>query len=126
MADRYSHTTLLFLFALSYCALTPLVLVITLGGIVIQYWTDKYLMMRRFKQPEMMQETMVNLFSKTYPFYMLVYAGGCSYFYTRMSESLTPLSYVNLIIAAAIIILPIYPTIERIADRCCRNKVKPI
>ena len=73
-----------------------------------------------------MQHNMADFFGNMYPIYMLVYAGGCSYFYTRLSEEFQLLSYVNIVTAGLVVVLPIFPLVTKMADRCCSIKVKPL
>lgn len=73
MAYKYSNTGLLFLVVSFYTPMNPLLPMVALVGIFFQYWTEKYLLLRRYSVPETMGSDMAMFYGGLVPLAMVLY-----------------------------------------------------
>ncbi len=52
LAERYAHTLMSLFYAGIFCPLIPIIPIIIFFGLGVQYWVDKYLMVKRYSKPE--------------------------------------------------------------------------
>ena len=77
MPKRYAEAAMLVLFTAFYLPFYPLGIFISFLAIIINYWMDKYLLLRRFMKPPRISGkialTTVNLMLLSIPLYIVTY-----------------------------------------------------
>ena len=86
MAALYSRTGMLYFLVCFYTPLVPVIPMIALVGILVQYWVEKYLLLRRHRVPETMGSAMAKFYAGTIPVGMILYAIGNYYFVFELSD----------------------------------------
>jgi hypothetical protein len=86
MASLYSRTGMLYLLVCFYTPMIPLIPFIAAVGIAVQYWIEKYLLLRRHKVPETQGSAMAKFYASICTIGMLLYAIGNYVFCYRLSE----------------------------------------
>ena len=74
MSRRYANTMVFFLLILFYCHLNPLLLIVGMAGIVWQFWTEKYVLLRRHKIPEVVGPHIAMFFANSIPYCLLIWS----------------------------------------------------
>jgi len=65
----------------------PIIPMIALVGIFVQYWIEKYLLLRRHKVPDSMGSAMAKFYASMVPLGMLLYAIGNYVFEQKLSDN---------------------------------------
>jgi hypothetical protein len=86
MAMLYSRTGMLYLLICFYTPMIPGIAMIGVLGIFLQYWVEKYLLLRRHKVPEAMGSAMAKFYSSLIPMGMVLYAIGNYVFVLKLSD----------------------------------------
>jgi hypothetical protein len=68
ISELYATTMLTFAMTIFYTPLIPLLPIVSLFGLIYKYWIEKYLLVRRYKLPEISSEHMALVFSDLIPF----------------------------------------------------------
>jgi hypothetical protein len=67
MAQRYANIMLLFMLTAFYTPLIPLTPLVTGSGALMQYWIEKFMLLRVHSRPETMGRFIPNLVAKVFP-----------------------------------------------------------
>lgn len=86
MASTYAKTGLLFLLVSFYTPILPILPMIAIFGVFIQYWVEKFLLLRRYSVPEAMGSQMAKFYSSLIPYGMLLYAISNYVFLNELSD----------------------------------------
>lgn len=121
-AQKYSNITKTLLMTAFYACLFPLALPISLIGVFISYWTDKYLLLRRHKKPQELSSDICEEMFETIELVPFVYALGNVIFMKLTTEggvdsNFDTESVASLIISAIAYLFPITSMLE-----CCQKK----
>lgn len=119
IATTYAQTGLLFLLVCFYTPIIPILPIIALVGVFIQYWVEKYLLLRRYSVPEAMGATMAKFYASLIPYGMLLYAISNYIFLKDLSDDKNTHGQWSLWFVIAYIILPV-----RILLNLCTDNVK--
>lgn len=116
MGSEYTSIIFLFLFACFYASLEPLVVAITIVGLMIMYWSEKYILFNHCKKPIRGNNEInaaIQLFIFVGPF---VYTIG-SFLWTEKASTLQTKFWncISLFISVLIIIMP-YKKIIKIME----------
>jgi hypothetical protein len=78
LAKKYANTLKTLTVALAFSPVAPVCLPIALCGMVLDYWTDKYLLLRRFSRPGRVSPSLSQTLAGTLPTTVLIYAASTS------------------------------------------------
>ena len=107
MAMLYARTGMLYLLICFYTPLVPGIAIVGAIGIFLQYWIEKYLLLRRHRVPEAMGSAMAKFYSGLIPLGMLLYSIGNSIFVYELSNEDNNIGYIGLWVMVAYYVLPI-------------------
>ncbi|CAG9334203.1 unnamed protein product [Blepharisma stoltei] len=89
MAQRYSNILKTLLVCFIFAPLFPLGLAIGLGSVIIEYWTDKIILLRRHSRPRTYGDAMSKNMLNWIPILILAYAtSNCIFQYIMYKENL--------------------------------------
>jgi hypothetical protein len=74
MANRFANTANLFLTTIFYTPLIPIAPIIAMLGTFFGYMIDKWMLLRRHKQPEQLSALMPKFFANLLPYFIWLYA----------------------------------------------------
>lgn len=115
----------LFLMVCFYTPLVPVSPAIGFVGALLSYWSDKIMLVRRHKMPEMMGATMAFFFSNTLPFAMILYGIGNHVFSQTLSGEQNWISLGVIIFTVCYIFLPIRYCLNKCAGDFDRDSTEP-
>ncbi|CAD8174102.1 unnamed protein product [Paramecium pentaurelia] len=108
LSKKYAQLGKTLLFTFFYAYLLPLGPVLSLGSLLVIYWVEKFLLLRRDSKPaptgSEMAEEMIDFFGE---FTLLLYAIGCLVWETILNETIFPLTWVQFAIAILNFLIPI-------------------
>jgi len=80
-----------------YSPLIPHSIPIALVGTIIDYWTNKYVLLRRSKMPDMFSELMATFFANFLPYVSFIWSISFWYFYYTINRDTHDLTqnYIN-------------------------------
>ena len=121
MATTYSKTGLLFLLVSFYTPILPILPMIALFGVFIQYWVEKFLLLRRYSVPEAMGSQMAKFYSSLIPYGMLLYAISNYIFLNELSDGENDHGQWSLWFVIGYIILPVRLLLNLFTDSIDRD-----
>jgi hypothetical protein len=80
-----------------YSPLIPHSIPIALVGTIIDYWTNKYVLLRKSKMPDMFSELMATFFANFLPYVSFIWSISFWYFYYTINSDThdLTLNYIN-------------------------------
>jgi hypothetical protein len=121
MATTYSKTGLLFLLVCLYTPILPILPLLALVGVFIQYWVEKYLLLRRYSVPEAMGSEMAKFYSSLIPYGMLLYAISNFIFLNELSDGKNDHGQWSLWFMIGYLILPVRIILNMFTDSIERD-----
>lgn len=121
MATSYAQTGLLFLLVCLYTPIQPILPIIALIGVFIQYWVEKYLLLRRCGIPEAMGANMAKFYAGLIPYGMLLYAISNYVFLRDLSDNKNTHGQWSLWFTLAYVILPVRMVTSLFTDTVSRD-----
>ena len=85
MSDNISSFITLIMTSIFYSPLIPHAIPIALVGTIIDYWTNKYVLLRKSKMPDMFSELMANFFANFLPYVSFIWSVAFLYFYNKIN-----------------------------------------
>jgi hypothetical protein len=85
LAKKYADTLKTLTVALAFCPVAPVCLPIALCGMVLDYWTDKYLLLRRYSRPGRVSHSLSQILTGTLPTIVLIYAASNFFFISKLN-----------------------------------------
>jgi hypothetical protein len=73
LPEHYANTVLIFWISLFYLFPCPIISLFACGGSFLQYWIEKWLLLKRSKKPKSIGEDIVMMFVNFFPFIILLY-----------------------------------------------------
>ncbi|CAI2381736.1 unnamed protein product [Moneuplotes crassus] len=107
IASAYSNTCLLFLVVSFYTPIMPILPMVAGAGVLLQYWVEKYLLLRRYSIPEAAGSAMANFYANVLPFGMFLYALSNYLFLNELSDHENQHGQWALWFMIAYIVLPV-------------------
>jgi hypothetical protein len=107
MAQRYANTMLMFCMCVFYVFPLPVVSLMCFGGASLQYWIEKYILLRRHKIPEHLGATMAQVFGNLIPFYCFLYGISIFAFGDVLSEQQNPIGLIAFLCTLVYLFLPV-------------------
>ena len=86
MAQRYADTMLLYCIVYLYLFPLPIISVLGVIGSMLQYWIEKWALVKRHKSPEEIGKTMVEVFYRMLPLFCLLYSISIFVFQVELSD----------------------------------------
>jgi hypothetical protein len=71
-----------------YSPIIPHAIPIALVGTFIDYWTNKYFLLRRSKMPDMFSELMASFFANFLPYIPFIWSVSFLYFYIKINNEI--------------------------------------
>lgn len=105
MAQRYANIMLLFMLTAFYTPLIPITPLVTGLGALMQYWIEKFMLLRVHSRPETMSSFMPNLVAKVFPSCVVLY-GISNYIFLRQLKGENTIGLASLIFSAAFLLFP--------------------
>lgn len=105
MAQRYSNFLLLFMLTMFYTPLLPITPLITGCGATMQYWIEKYMLLRVHSRPEMMGAFMAETISSIFPYIIALY-GFSNYYFFRDLQGSNLIGLISLCFCAIALLIP--------------------
>lgn len=121
IASVYANSTLLVLIVCLYAPIHPLLPLIALLGIFVQYWVEKYLLLRRYSIPEATGNQMANFYASILPYALLIYAIGNHVFLNRLSNGKNTHGQWSMWFMLAYILLPVRIVLNLFTDNAKRD-----
>ena len=107
MAQRYADTMLLFSIVLFYAFPLPILSLLGVIGSCLQYYVEKWALLKRHKYPEQMGATMADVFSRMIPFFCLLYSLSMLVFMSELSGEINIFCLVFFFLILSYILIPI-------------------
>jgi hypothetical protein len=107
MAQRYANVMKTFIVTLAFAALIPLGVLISLFGLVLSYWVDKTLLLKRHSRPNRLSGRLQEVMSKFVPWAVSIYAAMTYVWMNALNPDNSQVALIWLLIVLAFIILPI-------------------
>ncbi|CAK64281.1 unnamed protein product (macronuclear) [Paramecium tetraurelia] len=108
LSKKYAQLGKTLLFTFFYAYLLPLGPVLSLGSLLVIYWVEKILLLRRDSKPaptgSEMAEEMIDFFGE---FTLLIYAIGCLVWESILNDAIFPLTWAQFAIAVLNFLVPI-------------------
>jgi hypothetical protein len=117
MAQRYANTMLMFCMCVFYVFPLPVVSLMCFGGASLQYWIEKYILLRRHKIPEHLGATMAQVFSNMIPFFCFLYGISIFAFGDILSEQENTIGLIAFLCTLIYLFLPV----RYIINRCTKD-----
>jgi len=106
-----------FLVAVVYAPILPLSLVIAIVGIGMEYWIDKYILLRRHARPSRISDELSGFMTSTIPWAIALYAILLFIYLTWLhSEPNAFIAFVWMFIMIGYVVLPIN-TAQRLCSK---------
>ncbi|CAI2378726.1 unnamed protein product [Moneuplotes crassus] len=107
ISSAYSNTCLIFMVVCFYTPIMPILPIIAASGVFLQYWVEKYLLLRRYTIPEAAGSAMAKFYASVIPIGMLLYAIGNFVFLRELSEKENEHGQWSLWFMIAYVFLPV-------------------
>jgi hypothetical protein len=122
MAQKYSNITKTLMLTAFYACLFPIGMPISLVGIFFMYWTDKILLLRRFKKPQELASDICEQMFEVIELVPFIYSLGNVIFIKLTSENGVDANFdkesvAALIVSAVAYLFPVSSILE-----CCQKK----
>jgi len=88
MANEYANTAYILLTALFFHPILPISIPIAMMGMILNYWADKYVFLRRIRVPEQLSSMMPTFFASLVPFFALIWSLDLLLFYRTLFNEL--------------------------------------
>lgn len=121
MAALYSRTGMLFLLVCFYTPLVPIIPIIAACGVFVQYWVEKYLLLRRHKVPVALGSSMATFYTSMVPLGMLLYGIGNYVFLDKVSDKKNTHGQWSMWFMVAYYVLPVGILIDAISMKVKRD-----
>ena len=86
-ANNISNVMVLIMTCIFYSPIIPAAIPICLVGIVLWYWSNKYMLLRKHRMPTMYGELMATFFANMMPFVVLTWAIAYYVFISKIHEA---------------------------------------
>lgn len=117
MAQRYANTMKTLIVTLSYAPILPLGVLISIVGIIVQYWVDKMLLIKRHSRPARLSGALSAAMVRIIPFAILIYAIMNYVFMWKLNSEDSYVAFVWMWIVVSYFVFPI-----DLMFSCCRKK----
>ena len=107
MAKRYANVTKTMLMTFFYAPILPVSFLISGIALFVEYWVDKYLLLRRHARPNRLSGDLANYMTKTIPWAVLVYSIMNYIYMELLNPGDSTLAFVWLMIVIGYIFIPI-------------------
>jgi hypothetical protein len=117
MPQRYANSFKTLIVTLSYAPILPLGILISIVGIIVQYWVDKMLLIKRHSRPARLSGALADAMVRIIPFAILIYAIMNYVFMWKLNSEDSYVAFVWMWIVVSYFVLPINMMLS-----CCRKK----
>jgi hypothetical protein len=121
IATWYSTTGLLFCLICLYTPIVPILPLIGMAGVLLQYWIEKYLLLRRYQVPEATGSAMANFYANLLPYGLLLYGIGNHVFLDELSDGKNKHGQVAMWFMVGYILLPVRIILNIFTDKVNRD-----
>lgn len=105
MAQRYSNLMLLFMLTVFYTPLIPITPLFTGLGALLQYWIEKYMLLKVHCRPETLGAFMPSLVSSALPPFIILY-GLSNYLFLNQLRGDNTIGFVSFIFSIGYLLVP--------------------
>jgi hypothetical protein len=88
MANQYANTANLLLTAIFFHPLLPVSIPIAMVGMILNYWANKYVFLRRMRVPEQLSSLMPTFFANLIPYFAFIWSLDLMLFYRTLYNEL--------------------------------------
>mmetsp|Transcript_19221 Transcript_19221/g.35150 ORF Transcript_19221/g.35150 Transcript_19221/m.35150 type:complete len:1032 (+) Transcript_19221:5159-8254(+) len=107
MAQRYANVMKTFIVTCAFAALIPLGVLFSLFGLILSYWVDKILLLRRHARPSRLSGKLSETMSLFVPWAVLIYAIMTYVWMEALNPDQSAVSFVWMLIVLGYFFLPI-------------------
>lgn len=107
MAQRYANLMKTLIVTLAYAPILPMGILISLAGVIFEYWVDKFLLIRRHKTPARLSGALAEAMGACVSWAILIYAIMNYVFMAELNEDDSLAAFVWMIIVIGYFVLPI-------------------
>ena len=124
MAQRYANVAKTLIVVFAYAPIIPLGFLFGLATLVLDYWVDKILLLRRHARPLRMSGDMARVMVSSVPWAVMIYAIMNFIFIYELNEDDSAPAFIWMLIAICINILPLRILFQPILRKCCKWRVQ--
>ncbi len=106
MAERCSYIMKTYLLAMFYGPIMPLAYPITFCSLIVEYWVDKFILLRRHSRPLAMGKELNETIQRFIPIGVLLNCASTMLFFTEYDRRNLIPSVIGLVISFAILMTP--------------------
>jgi len=117
MAKLYACLMKTLIVTLVYVPILPFGLIVSSVGVVLMYWTDKYMLLRRHARPNRMSSELSQVMTSTLPLAIFLYSLTNYYFILVLNPDDSLPAFIWMLICAGMILLPIETAFRIIRGR---------
>lgn len=107
MAQRYANLMKTLIVTLAYAPILPMGILISIAGLIFEYWIDKYLLIRRHKRPARLSGALAEAMGAFVSWAVLIYAIMNYVFMAELNEENSMAAFIWMMIVIGYFILPI-------------------
>lgn len=112
MAQRYANIMKTTIVTFAYAPIIPLGFLISLAGLFLEYWIDKYVLLNRHSRPVRFGSDLSSVMTHILPYAVFIYAVMTYVFMDELSPDISLPAFVWMWIVFVYLFFPL--------DRCCR------
>lgn len=119
MAQRYANVTKTLIVVLAYAPIIPLGYLFGMATLLLDYWVDKVLLIRRHARPLRMSGEMSQVMVSMVPWAVMIYAIMNFVFIYKLNQDDSAPAFIWMLITIGINFLPIGTIFRKFSRKCC-------